>query len=73
MEKGGIINFLNIKIIFFVYIIMPGHYRMKGNKPAPKTKKMTMTRQQTKTAMPKKGSQAMKDKMAKLSSLIGKK
>ncbi len=51
---------------------MPGHYRMKGTKPAMKkttmNKKMTMNK-----AVPKKGSPAMKMKMAKLRSLKGKK
>ena len=52
---------------------MPGHYRMKGTKPAAKTKKMTMNTPQKKSAMPKKGSMAMKQKMAALRAKKGKK
>jgi hypothetical protein len=48
---------------------MPGHYRTKGTKATPMNKKMTMNRKQA----PKKGTPAMKAKMAKLRSLKGKK
>ena len=41
---------------------MPGHYRMKGTKNMGMNKKMSMNKAQTKAAVPKKGSAAMKKK-----------
>ncbi len=53
---------------------MPGHYQMKGTKVGAKNKKMSMTKADTKgKAVPKKGSVAMKQKMAALRAKKGKK
>ena len=49
---------------------MPAHYRMKGMKM---NKKMSMNKAQTKAAVPKKGSAAMKKKMAALRAKKAKK
>ena len=48
-------------------------YRMKGTKNMGMNKKMSMNKAQTKAAVPKKGSAAMKKKMAALRGKKGKK